>query len=85
VCSSTQPPLPTLELPLPKGAANKKAPGGATGGYNVPKGATTTDETPPPTTTPDTGPTPNLPTPPTPPNVPDIPSIHLPNLKLGLR
>jgi phospholipid/cholesterol/gamma-HCH transport system substrate-binding protein len=83
VCSSTKPPLPTLQLPLPKRSANKTGAGPA-GGYNNPNGTTTTDQTPPPTT-PDTGPQLNLPTPPTPPNVPDIPNLHLPKLKLGLR
>jgi hypothetical protein len=86
VCSSTKPPLPTLQLPLPARSANKAGAAPA-GGYNNPNGTTTTDQTPPPTT-PNTGPQLNLPTPPTPPtppNVPDIPNLHLPKLKLGLR
>jgi phospholipid/cholesterol/gamma-HCH transport system substrate-binding protein len=90
VCSSTQGPLPTLPLPLPKGAAAAtKSKPGQRPGYNP--GGTTTDQTPPPTTTtPGTTPPPTT----TPGTTPPangggdgslVPPLHLPKLKLGLR
>jgi phospholipid/cholesterol/gamma-HCH transport system substrate-binding protein len=91
VCSSTQGPPPTLQLPLPlpKGKADTNAKGAQRprGETTTPDDTTTTDETPPPTDT-----TPNVPDI-TPPDVPQpggddgslVPHLDLPKLKLGLR